>query len=367
MKIPFVSLKPMHIEIEDEIKEVFNTVYDKSIFINGDYCEKFEYEFSKYCEAEYCVGTGNGLDSLYIILKALGIGKGDEVIIPSNTYIATALAVTYAGAEVVMVEPDIATYNIDCDLIESKITKKTKAIIAVHLQGRMADMDKICEIGHKYGLYVIEDAAQAHGARYKGTTPGTMSTAAAFSFYPGKNLGALGDGGCIVTNDKKLADKCRAIANYGSDYKYHHIYLGNNSRLDELQAGFLSVKLKYLDKWNQYRRYVAKKYLTGINNSRIILPLKSNEEYEHIYHIFAIRCEKRDELEKYLNENGIGTVKHYPIPIHKQGAYKDSRLSREAYTTAELISDTILSIPMYYGITDEETEYVIEKINEFKI
>lgn len=365
MKVPFVSFEPMHNEIEDEIKEVFNDIYSKNIFINGNYCKKFEHDFSEYCGTQYCVGTGTGLDSIYIILKALGIGKGDEVIIPSNTYIATALAVTYAGADVVMVEPDITTYNIDCNLIEEKITKKTKAIIAVHLQGRMADMDKICAIGQKYGLYIIEDAAQAHGATYKGMKPGNMSMAAAFSFYPGKNLGALGDGGCIVTNNKELADKCRAIGNYGSDYKYHHIYLGNNSRLDELQAGFLSVKLKYLDKWNQFRRNVAQKYFDGINNNKIIMPLKSNDEYEHIYHIFAIRCEKRDELEKYLNENGIGTVKHYPIPIHKQEAYRNSKISKESYEISEHISDTILSIPMYYGISEEQIEYVIDMLNRF--
>lgn len=300
-----------------------------------------------------------------LILRALDIGQGDEVIVPSNTFIATALAVSYVGAVPIFVEPDIDTYNIDPSLIEDKITKRTKAIIAVHLQGRPADMDMIKTIAQKYGLRVIEDAAQAHGARYKGKRIGSLSDAAGFSFYPGKNLGALGDAGCITTNDKKIAEKVRALGNYGSDYKYHHIYKGVNSRLDEMQAAFLRVKLPYLNKWNEFRRKVANKYLSEIHNSKVILPLPSDSNYEHIYHVFVIRCKDRDLLEKYLNDKGIGTVKHYPIPIHLQQAYKDLNLKPGDLPIAEEISKTVLSIPMYYGITEDQTDYVIDALNNF--
>ena len=235
----------------------------------------------------------------------MNIGNGDEVIVPSNTYIATALAVSYCGAKPIFVEPELETYNINPDLIEEKITDKTKAIIAVHLQGRPADMDAVNEIAKKHNLYVIEDAAQAHGTEYKGQKVGTLSDAAGFSFYPGKNLGALGDGGAVVTNNKEIADKVRALGNYGSDYKYHHIYKGTNSRLDEIQSAFLRCKLPHLDKWNEYRRNVANKYFEGIKNPLIKLPLKDSEDYRHIYHVFVIRCDKRDELETLSYTNAF--------------------------------------------------------------
>ena len=296
----------------------------------------------------------------------MNIGKGDEVIVPSNTYIATALAVSYNGAKPVFVEPEIETFNINPSKIEEKITFNTKAIIAVHLYGRTADMDAINSIAKKYNLKVIEDAAQAHGAKYKGRKAGSLGDAAGFSFYPGKNLGALGDGGCVTTNDKALAEKIRALGNYGSDYKYHNIYKGVNSRLDEIQAAFLRVKLPNLDRWNEDRRATAKKYFEGIKNPLIKLPLKSTDEFEHIYHVFVIRCDRRDELEKYLNENGIGTLKHYPIPMHEQECYKDLGIKHGELPIAEEISRTVLSIPMYYGMTDEEVNYVIDKINEYK-
>ena len=227
-------------------------------------------------------------------------------------------------------------------------------------------MDAVNEIAKKHGLKVIEDAAQAHGARYKGKRGGTLSDAAAFSFYPGKNLGALGDGGCVITNNQALAEKVRAMGNYGSDYKYHHIYQGTNSRLDEMQAAFLRVKLYQLDKWNDDRRRIAKRYLNEIKNSLVQLPLGSTEEYEHIYHVFVIRCDRRDELENYLNTNGIGTVKHYPIPMHLQEAYQGLGIAKGELPIAEKISDTVLSIPMYYGMKDIEISYVIDKINEFR-
>lgn len=365
MKVPFATFLPMHNEIRQELDSAYNRVLDKSYFIQGDECRKFEEEFAEYCGVKYCVGVATGLDALFLILKAMNIGNGDEVIVPSNTYIATALAVSYTGAKPIFVEPEIETFNINPSRIEEKITSNTKAIIAVHLQGRTADMEAINVIAKKHNLKVIEDAAQAHGAKYKGKKAGSLSDAAGFSFYPGKNLGALGDGGCITTNNKKLADKVRALGNYGSDYKYHHIYKGVNSRLDEIQAAFLRVKLPNLDRWNEDRRATAKKYFEGIKNPLIKLPLKSTDEFEHIYHVFVIRCDKRDELEKYLNENGIGTVKHYPIPMHEQECYKDLEIKHGELPIAEEISRTVLSIPMYYGMTDEEINYVIYILNSF--
>lgn len=366
MNVPFATFKPMHNEIIEELNSAYEKVLDKSNFIQGNECKKFEEEFAEYCGVKYCVGVATGLDALFLILKAMNVGIGDEVIIPSNTYIATALAVSYTGAKPVFVEPEIETFNINPSRIEEKITSNTKALIAVHLQGRTADMDAINAIAKKHNLKVIEDAAQAHGAKYKGKKAGSLGDAAGFSFYPGKNLGALGDGGCVTTNNKELADKVRALGNYGSDYKYHHIYKGVNSRLDEIQAAFLRVKLSNLDKWNEDRRVTAKKYFEGIKNPLIKLPLKSTDEFEHIYHVFVIRCDKRDELEKYLNDNGIGTVKHYPIPMHEQECYKDLEIKHGELPIAEEISRTVLSIPMYYGMTDEEINYVIYMINKFK-
>mgnify|MGYP000081623311 FL=1 len=365
MNVPFATFKPMHNEIIEELNSAYEKVLDKSNFIQGNECKKFEEEFAEYCGVKYCVGVATGLDALMLILKAMNIGESDEVIVPSNTYIATALAVSYTGAKPVFVEPEIETFNIDVNKIQEKITNNTKAIIAVHLQGRTADMDAINAIAKKHNLKVIEDAAQAHGAKYKGKKAGSLGDAAGFSFYPGKNLGALGDGGCVTTNDKSLADKVRALGNYGSDYKYHHIYKGVNSRLDEIQAAFLRVKLPNLDKWNDDRRATAKKYFGGIKNPLIKLPLKSTDEFEHVYHVFVIRCDKRDELEKYLNDNGIGTVKHYPIPMHEQECYKDLGIKHGELPIAEEISRTVLSIPMYYGITDGEISYIIDKINKF--
>ena len=365
MKVPFLTFEPMHNEIRQSLNNAYNNVVDKSWFIRGDECQKFEKEFAKYCGVKYCVGVASGLDSLILILRAMDIGVGDEVIVPSNTYIATALAITYVGAKPVFVEPVIETFNIDVERIEEKITKNTKAIIAVHLYGRTANMDAINTNAKKYNLKVIEDAAQAHGAKYKDKRAGSLGDAAGFSFYPGKNLGALGDAGCVTTNDKELADKVRVLGNYGSDYKYHNIYKGVNSRLDEMQAAFLRVKLPYLDKWNKDRRNTAKKYLEGITNPLIKLPSPSSEEYEHIYHLFVVRSERRDELEKYLNEKGIGTLKHYPIPMHEQECYKDLGIKHGELPIAEEISRTVLSIPMYYGMTDEQIDYVIDKINKF--
>ena len=364
MRVPFVSFKPLEKELNAELRAAFERVFENSWYIDGNEDKAFEKAFAAYCHSQYCVGVGNGLDALLLVLKAWGIGQGDEVIVPSNTYIATALAVTYVGATPVFVEPDIRTYNIDPALIEAAITPKTKAIMPVHLYGQACDMDPIMAIAKKHGLKVLEDCAQAHGATYKGKVIGSFGDAAGFSFYPGKNLGALGDAGATVTNDKVLADHVRALGNYGSDYKYHHIYKGNNSRLDELQAAFLSAKLPLMDKVNDDRRATAQKYLEGITNPLITLPYVM-PECVPVWHLFAIRCEKRDQLAKYLEEKGIGTNKHYPIPMHLQDCYADLGIQKGALPIAEEISDTELSIPMYYGMTAEEVQYVIDCINGF--
>ncbi|MBS5465808.1 DegT/DnrJ/EryC1/StrS family aminotransferase [Phocaeicola sp.] len=364
MNIPFVSFKPLEKKLDAELRAAFERVYTRSWYIEGEEDEAFEKAFAEYCDRKYCVGTGNGLDALFLALKALGIKDGDEVIVPSNTYIATALAVTYVGATPVFVEPDIRTFNIDATLIESAITEKTRAIMPVHLYGQTCDMDPIMEIAHKYNLYVVEDCAQAHGAKYKGKVIGSFGDVAGFSFYPGKNLGALGDAGATVTNNKEIADKVRALGNYGSDYKYHHIYQGNNSRLDELQAAFLTAKLSCLDEVNNERRNIAWKYLEGIKNPEIILPFVPDYATP-VWHIFGIRCSRRAELEKFLNDANIGTNKHYPIPMHLQDCYKNLGFKAGDYPIAEEISATELSIPMYYGMSEEEIQYVIDVINRY--
>ncbi|MCI8483218.1 MAG: DegT/DnrJ/EryC1/StrS family aminotransferase [Lachnospiraceae bacterium] len=365
MKIPFATFIPMERELEPDLKEAFHRVFTRSHYIEGIEDQKFEKAFAAYCNMEFCVGTGNGLDALTLSLKALDIQKGDEVIVPSNTYIATALAVTYAGAVPVFVEPDIRTFNIDPSKIEEKITSATKAIMPVHLYGQPCDMEPVMEIAKKYRLYVIEDCAQAHGALYKEKKVGSFGDVAAFSFYPGKNLGALGDAGAVVTSHKKLADKIRALGNYGSDYKYHHIYQGCNSRLDEIQAAFLQVKLLHLDRMNTERKRIADRYLKEIHHSEIVLPYVFPET-EPVWHIFGIRCKRRNELEEYLAKKGIKTNKHYPIPIHRQKCYEDLGIPEGRLPIAEEISETELSMPMYYGMTENEIQYVIDTVNYFK-
>ena len=365
MKVPFVSFLPMEHELDKDLREAFNRVYTRSWYIEGIEDKVFEKAFAEYCDSKYCVGVGNGLDALMLALKALGVGEDDEVIVPSNTYIATALAVTYVGATPVFVEPDICTFNIDPSRIEEKITDRTKAIMPVHLYGQACDMDPIMEIARKHNLYVVEDCAQAHGATYKGKVIGSFGDVAGFSFYPGKNLGALGDAGAIITNNKELADKIHALGNYGSDYKYHHIYKGNNSRLDEMQASFLAAKLPHLNRMNEERRKIAKMYMNGIKNPEVILPYVP-EDMVPVWHIFGIRCKRRDDLEKFLNVAGIGTNKHYPIPMHLQECYKDLGLKEGDFPIAEEISATELSLGMYDGMTDVEVQYVIDKVNEFR-
>lgn len=362
MNIKYTDFERMHKPLEKELAACYQEVFDSQWFIQGKKLEKFEKEYAEYCGTKYCVGVGNGLDALRLILQACDIGEGDEVIVPSNTFIATVLAISYVGAVPVFVEPDINTLLINPDLIEEKITSRTKAIMVVHLYGRLADMEKIIEIARKHSLKVFEDSAQAHGAQRNGVKAGAWGDAGAFSFYPGKNLGALGDAGAVTTNDRELAEKVRALGNYGSKIKYKHEYKGVNSRLDELQAAFLSVKLKNLDKWTEERQAIADKYYNGIKNKKITLPLYTKE---NVYHIFPVLSDERNELQKYLEEKGIHTLIHYPTAIHLQEAYKDMGLKKGAYPLAEKICDTELSIPLYPGMTDGEIQYVIDCINEF--
>lgn len=363
--IKFNDFKYMHEEIKEELKYEFNKILDNERFILGENVKKFENEFAVYCDTKYAIGCGNGLEAIKLILQGYGIGEGDEVIIPSNTFIATALAVSYTGAKPILVEPKLETYTINPDLIKEKITSRTKAIIAVQLYGQSSDMNSIIDIAKKYNLKVIEDAAQAHGAMYKGKKVGSLSDAAAFSFYPGKNLGALGDAGGITTNDEQLAIKIKALRNYGSDYKYHHIYKGTNSRLDEIQAAFLRIKLKNLDRWNRERNYIAERYLKEIKNCAIQLPIIDLKN-EHVWHIFAIRVNNRKNFVKYLNDNNIESMIHYPIPIHLQPAYKDLNIKKGDLPVCEIISEQEVSLPLYYGLKNEQIDYIINILNEYK-
>lgn len=363
MKVPFSSMQKMHNEIREEMIKKFESVYDNGWFIGGNECLQFEEEFANYIGTKYCVGVGNGLDALRLSLLALNIKEEDEVIVPSNTYIATALAVSYTGARPILVDPDIDTYNLSEKGLEKAITEKTKAIIIVNLYGQSANMDEILEIAHKHNLFIIEDCAQSHNSLYKGKKTGTFGDVGCFSFYPGKNLGALGDGGAIVTDNKELAEKVKALSNYGSLEKYKHLYKGVNSRLDELQAGFLRIKLKKLDEYTKERQRLANIYLKKINNPMIILP-KIGKDRTHVWHIFPIRCKQREQLKNYLAENNIQTIIHYPISIAKQEAYKKDKLND--LPIAETIAKEELSLPLYYGMTEDEINYVIDKINNFQ-
>ncbi|MBR4084720.1 MAG: DegT/DnrJ/EryC1/StrS family aminotransferase [Lachnospiraceae bacterium] len=365
MKIPYLNLATIHDPIKEELKEKFNQVLDSEWFIQGTACTKFEEEFAAYCGAKYCVGVGNGLDAIRVILQAYGIGEGDEVIVPANTFIATVLAVSYVGATPVLVDADEKTYNIDISKIEEAITDKTKAIIVVHLYGRVVDVNAVRKIADKYGLKVIEDSAQAHGAVCEGKRTGNLGDAAAFSFYPGKNLGALGDGGAVTTNDKALADNIRAICTYGSFEKYNHQFKGCNSRLDEVQAALLSVKLKCLEGWNEERKSIAEQFNQKINNDLFVLP-QIDDRDGHVFHIYPLLCQDRQKLIAYLEEKGIGTNVHYPIPIPKQGAYKEMVQDMVKYPITEKICANEVSIPLYPGLQQEQIDYIIDALNDYK-
>ena len=360
--IKFGILDRMHEEIRGDIDEAVKRVIDNSYYIEGPYLKQFEEEWAQYLGCKYCVGVGNGLDGLKLSLLALGVGEGDEVIIPSHTFIATALAVSDVKATPVFVESDEKTFNINPKNIEAAITDKTKAIIVVHLYGQCCDMDPILEIAHKHNLKVLEDAAQAHGATYKGKKAGNLGDIAEFSFYPGKNLGCLGDGGCVTTNDEELAKKVRELRTYGSSKKYVHDAKGVNSRLDELQASIMSAKLPHLDRWNARRREIANMYKNGINNPKVVLP-EVMEGNVHVWHQFVVRVKNRSEFQKYLEDNEIQTMVHYPIAIHKQKAYKE--FNDLNLPVAEALAAEVVSLPMYYGLTNEEVNYIIETINKY--
>lgn len=365
IKIPFCTLDRMHAAIRPELDEAYRRVMDSGWYIQGEENRKFGQEFAEYCGSAYGVGVGSGLDAIYLALKALGIGAGDEVIVPSHTFIATALAVIYTGAVPVFCDVGEQSFLIHPDAIETCITGRTRAVVAVHLYGLTAQVDRISRICREHGLYLVEDCAQAHGASYRGRKAGTFGDAGAFSFYPGKNLGALGDGGIIVTSDPEIARKAAALSNYGSLHKYVHTYMGNNSRLDELQAAFLRVKLKYLDQWNQERNAIAGRYLQEIRNPEIMLPDVPSREFYHVWHIFAVRCAKRDDLKQYLEACGIETGIHYPVPVHLQKAFSDMNGYEGQYPQAERIARTQLSLPLYIGMTDEEIRTVTEAVNQF--
>jgi dTDP-4-amino-4,6-dideoxygalactose transaminase len=365
MKVPFLDMKSPYQELKDELDAAYHRVMDSGWYILGEEVASFEQEFARYCNVKYCIGVGNGLEALHLILRAYGIGEGDEVIVPSNTYIATWLAISYAGARPVPVEPEFRTYNLDPQRVEVAITSRTHAILPVHLYGLSADMDPLMALAENYHLKVIEDAAQAQGSCYKERKSGTLGHAAGFSFYPGKNLGALGDAGAITTNDENLAERIRVLRNYGSKVKYYNDIKGYNSRLDEMQAAFLRVKLNYLDQWNRRRHTIAAYYLNNLADvPHLILP-HIPDWAAPIWHIFPIRHPKRDELQAYLKNKGVDTLIHYPIPPHLSGAYASFGLQKGSFPIAEMIASTELSLPMGPHMTIEQAEYIVKLVHEF--
>ena len=365
MKVPFVSFDEVNKQIKREILEAFELFFDKAWYILGDKVKQFESEYAAFNQVPYCVGVSNGLDALHIALRTLNIGSGDEVIVPSNTYIATALAVSYVGATPVFVEPDINTYNIDASRIEAAITSGTKAIMPVHLYGQACDMDSIMAIAKKYDLFVIEDNAQAQGASFKDKLTGSFGHINGTSFYPGKNLGALGDAGAITTNDAALAQKAAILRNYGSQKKYYNEEIGYNMRLDECQAAFLSVKLKYLDEWTKQRQQIAEQYNNALKDVEDLILPQVAQGATHVYHLYVVRTTKRNELQEFLTKNGIGTLIHYPIPPHLQEAYAVLGFKKGDFPIAEEIADTCLSLPMWPGMVATEIQIVTESIKQF--
>lgn len=365
MKIPFLNFTPMHTPLKQEMMDAFEKFYDTGWFILGENVKKFEQQYSNFNNTKHAVGVSNGLDALHICLKTLNIGEGDEVIIPSNTYIATALAVSYVGAKPVFVEPKLDTYNINPNLIESSITPRTRAIIPVHLYGQACEMKAIKKIADKYQLFVIEDNAQSQGASYQGIQTGSWGDINGTSFYPGKNLGALGDAGAITTNSDELAKCARILRNYGSEKKYHNEKLGYNMRLDECQAAFLSIKLRQLAYWTKQRQEIASWYYDALKDTKhIILPAIAPHA-SHVYHLFVIRTRKRDQLQEYLSNHGIGTLIHYPIPPHLQPAYAGLGLKKGNFPIAEEISNTCLSLPIWPGMTKNDVEIIANKLKQF--
>ncbi len=365
MHVPFLDLKAPYQELKNEMDAACRRVMESGWFILGSEVEAFEAEFAATCEVKHCIGVANGLDALHLILRALKIGAGDEVIVPANTYIATWLAVTYAGAKPVPVEPNFRTYNLDPALIEDAITPQTKAIMPVHLYGQTADMDPINELAERYGLKVIEDAAQAQGARYKGRRAGSLGHAAGFSFYPGKNLGALGDAGAIVTDDDALADEVRVLRNYGSRVKYYNETRGFNSRLDELQAALLRVKLRKLDEWNQRRKRLAEHYLQTLEGAPDLTLPYVPDWADPVWHLFVVRQPNRERLIEHLKAAGVGTLIHYPVPPHLQQAYAELNLPPGSFPISEQMSHEVLSLPVGPHLNEHEAEYVVAQVSSF--
>lgn len=366
--ISFFSLENQHRSIHQELIEVFNRALRKNRFILGDELEAFEREFAQYCGTGYAVGVSSGTEALHLALRACGVGKGDQVITVPNSYIATALSISYVGATPVFVDIHKDSYNIDCDALEEIIKKgkiRPKAIIPVHLYGNMADMSRIVEIGKKYAVKIIEDACQAHGAGYKGKKAGSFGHAGCFSFYPTKNLGCLGDGGIVTTDDVYIYRELQLLRNYGQEKKYYHEIKGFNSRLDEIQAAILRVKLKWLDHWNRLRREKAKRYNALIGEIEQIERPSENPYGEHIYHAYVIRVKNRDRLKEYLKERRISTMIHYPVPIHMQKAYKDLGYSKGSFKVTEKCASEILSLPLYPEIPFHHIERVCESIHSF--
>ncbi|AZA47471.1 DegT/DnrJ/EryC1/StrS family aminotransferase [Chryseobacterium carnipullorum] len=365
--INFLDLKKINLTYQEEIEDKLLSVFRSGWYLLGNELKNFETNLASYIGSEYALGVANGLDALRLIFRAyieLGIMKaGDEVLVPANTYIASVLALSDNGLIPVFVEPDVNTYNIDITKIEEKISSKTKAILIVHLQGRIVFSEELKNIAEKYHLKIVEDNAQAIGAEWNGIKSGNLGDAAGFSFYPGKNLGALGDAGAVTTNDKELFETIRAVANYGSNQKYVNIYKGLNSRLDEIQAAVLDVKLKYIGHENGTRREIAKRFISEINNPKIILPENPADENEHVWHVFVIRTEKRDELQAYLTEKGIHTIIHYPIPPHKQEAYKE--YNDLSFPITEKMHDQVLSLPISSVLEEEEIQTIIKAVNDF--
>lgn len=359
--IPFLDLGQTYLELKDEIDAAYARVMRSGWFILGAEVAAFEREWADYCGVRHCIGVGNGLDALHLILRAYRIGAGDEVIAPANTYIATWLAVSHAGASVVAVEPREATYNLDPERIEAAITKRTRAIMAVHLYGQTAEMDAINSIARKHNLRVIEDAAQSHGATYKNRRAGGLGDAAGWSFYPGKNLGAFGDGGAITTNDDDLAARLRILRNYGSQVKYVNQVQGYNSRLDELQAAMLRVKLRHLDAWNARRGRIAEIYLAELKSTELILPVVLAET-NPVWHLFVVRSRNRDALQQRLTENGIGTLVHYPIPPHLQEAYRTCAHGEGSLPLTEAIHREVISLPIGPHLSVEQAQAVVEAV-----
>lgn len=366
MSVPFLDLRATYQELQGDLDDACRRVMNSGWYIQGKELSTFEDEFARYCGAHHCLGVSNGLDALHLILRAYGIGAGDEVIVPANTYIATWLAVSYAGARTVPVEPDDATANIDPERIRAAITPRTRAIMVVHLYGQPADMDAICTLAREHGLKVIEDAAQAHGAVYRGKRAGYLGDAAGFSFYPGKNLGAMGDGGAVVTNDERLAHAIRGLRNYGSHVKYHNEEKGFNCRLDELQAAFLRVKLHRLDEWNARRRGLANYYLDQMKCPAIRLPLVP-EWAEPVWHLFVVRSGRRDELALHLQHHGISTMIHYPVPPHLQPAYSDLGYAKGSFPIAERMHEEVLSLPIGPHLSPEQAAQVVDAVNSFPV